>query len=225
MAYRSDLKKHLKTAKIEENNFSYELSYEKGENLKKLKTDEILKYVNDYYINDKDFKKEDLINDLICFKTYRDNVAQNLNTQDFAMNYISIYVAIFAIMFSSILEEPKPYNLTLVKSGRYIIGNVVKSAKTTGSDNVMSIILSVVLFLLLILFIRRAIKAYRPKKLTTLNNAIYILEAIEEDMVEVSDDKAYKLEIKRLINGKPDECIEPNIYSVKIRESLEDKSN
>lgn len=61
-------------------------------------------------------------------------------------------------------------------------------------------------------------------RLKVVNYGIYTLEAIKEDMVEVSEDKDYKLVTKRLINEKPDECLDPNHY-VMFWESLEDKSN
>lgn len=219
MEYKSDLKKHLKTGKIKKKRFLYELSDDKGTDLKKLKTDEILQYVNDKYINDKDFKEEDLINDLICLKTYRDYVELGLRTEDFFISYSSLYIATFMFMFSRILEEPKPYNLTVVKSGRYIVGKIIQTDKMTFSDCVIGAVLIVLLASFLFVFFKRAIVAYRTKKLTSLNNAIYILEAIKEDMLEVTGTR-YKVVVDNLIGEKS----EPRKYLVNISEILDDKS-
>ena len=199
MEYRSDLKKHLKTAKIEKNNFSYELSYEKGENLKKLKTDEILKYVNDNYINDKDFKKENLINDLICFKTYKDDLEKDIRNQNIFSEFLSS-VSTIAI-------------------------GILTSEKTKSIEDIMLVLIVFVTYTSLrytFLYIATGRKS-ASNKLVTVKNSIYILETLKDEMVaenKVFDTKNFNLEV---IDA--DEVIEPNIYSVKVRESLEDKSN
>lgn len=220
MKYKSNLKKHLRTAKIKKKRFLYELSYEKGIDLKKLKTDKILNYINDNYINDKGFKKEGLINDLICLKTYRDYIELELKTEDFFISYSSLYIATFMFMFSRILEEPRPYNLTVVKSGRYIVGKIIQTDKMTFSDCVIGALLIALLASFLVVFFRRAIKAYKSKKLTSLNNAIYILEAIEEDMVKVNG-TTYEVNVDNLVGEKS----EPRKYFVNVSEILEEKIN
>ena len=84
-------------------------------------------------------------------------------------------------------------------------------------------ILNIFLFALLFFAVYRFFKdGSKYRKLKTYSNAISILEAIKEDIYarpeKVLGTKEFNFEVNNL-----DECIEPNFYSAKVRESLENK--
>lgn len=217
MLYKTDLKKHLRTAKIDKQNFSYELSYEKVKDLNYLSREEILRYINDNYINDNDFEKKNLINDLIAFKTYREYVKEIVAKEDILEKFLSVYINILSIF-------------TALTIGMLQIQSQMISGKTVEDDfSIIKILfekriapLSILIFGCIVFyfcnFLIRHGKRSESSKLKIVNNAIYILEAIKEDMVEVPEN--FDVEVKNLIGEK----VESRRYSVKVRESLEDKS-
>lgn len=231
MAYKSDLKKHLRVANIKDEDISYELSFQTNRSFKYFTKCDVVNYIEVNYINDNRFEKKELINDLITFKTYRDDIKTKIASQDMfekffaiTITIVSILLAVFVGFFQSkedLIKEYKSKGFTEALARDF----VDKHFKKLGEDFSWTLKVLLILFLIYCIFLFvRVCKKSESHKLTVVNNAIYILEAIKEDMVEVSEDKAYKLVTKRLINEKPDECLDPNIYYVMFMESLEDKS-
>ena len=219
MECKSDLKKDLRTAKMCKQNFLFELSYEKVKDLNYLTREEILRYINDNYINDKEFKKEDLINDLIAFKTYKDYVEEIVAKDDILEKLFSVFINVLSIF-------------TAFKIGMLQIQSQMISGKAVEDDfSIIEILLQKRLLPLNILvlgslviyfsiFLIRYGNKSESSKLKTLNNAIYILEAIKEDMVEVPEIKKFDIEVDSIGN----KVSEPRKYSFKVKESLEDNS-
>lgn len=189
MAYKSDLKKNLRSLKLVDKNISYNLSFNNVKDLKKFKRLEILEYINDYYINEKEFKKEELINDLIAFKTYKDDLKLIVENQSVFFSVLTLLLALLAIA-TSLESEHIPDGIALA----------------------IFIILLVLIALIFGTYMNlRENKESDFNKLKVVNNAIHILEAIKEDMVEVPE--IFDVEVKNL-NG---EKAEPRRYSVKVR--------
>lgn len=219
MEYKTDLKKYLRTAKIGKQNFSYELSYEKVKDLNYLSREEILRYINDNYINDDQFKKKDLINDLIAFKTYRDYVEENVTKDDIFEKFLSVFISILSIFAA-------------VKIGMLQIESQILSGKNGGDNSsIINTILeeSIPLGMLVLgfiiiyflIYLTRVGKRSEPSKLKIVNNVIYILEAIKEDMVPVPETKKFEVEVDNVV----DQVSEPIKYSVNVNEILEDGIN
>lgn len=200
MAYKSELKKKLRTVKLVDKKISYELSYDKTKNLKKFNRLEILEYINNNYINDEELKKEDLINDLIAFRSYKEELDLVVENQNDFFSVLSLLLAICAIAYSGgheYLTDCEAFKIfvILIALTLLIFGTYMNFRENKNSDF---------------------------NKLKVLNNAIHVLEALKEEIVDenkILETKKFNLEVSDAEKG-----IDPNIYSVKVRESLEDKS-
>lgn len=197
MKYKSDLKKNLQTIKLVRKNISYNLSFNKVKDLKKFKRLEILKYINDYYINEEELKKEDLMNDLIAFKTYKDELELIVENQNVFFSVLALLLALLAIA-------------TSLKSERL-------------SDGKAFVIFIILLVLIGLIFgaylIFRENKESDFNKSKVVNNAIHILETIKENMVEVPQTWNFDVEVDNLIG----QVSKSRKYSIKVTESLENK--
>ncbi|WP_282924754.1 hypothetical protein [Peptoniphilus genitalis] len=136
----------------------YELSYEKDKDLKKFDRQEILNYINVYYINDRDLEIDNFINDLITFKTYKDELDLIVENQNAFYSVLALLLALLAIA-------------TSVKSGRI--------------PDKIAVIIFILLFALIVLIFGKYIYLRENKnsnfnKLKVVNNAIHVLEAIKD---------------------------------------------
>ena len=227
MKYKSDLKKHLRVANIKDEDISWELSYRTNSSLKYFTKYDVVNYINLNYINDNRFEKKELINDLITFKTYRDYIKKNITIQDILEKFLaiaitvdSILVAVFVGFFQSkedLIKEYKRKGFT-----EEVISDFIdKYFKKLGED--YSWTLKVLLFLFLVYFIFLVIRSCKKSevhKLIVFNNAIYVLEAIKEDMVKVHG-TTYEVNVDNYVGEKS----EPRKYLVDVDEILEDKIN
>ena len=136
----------------------YELSYDKDKDLKKIDRQEMLNYINDYYINGEDLEIDKFINDLITFKTYKDELDLIVENKNAFYSVLAVLLAVLAIA-------------TSVKSGRI-------------SDGI-AIIIYIKLFVLIVLIFGeylylRVNKKSNFNKLKVVNNIIHFLEAIRD---------------------------------------------
>lgn len=60
----------------------FELSHTPEKDITKYKSEEITKYIYDYYLKNTEFGKDNVSNDLIAFKSYRDKIEIKLNNLD-----------------------------------------------------------------------------------------------------------------------------------------------
>lgn len=225
MEYKSDLKKHLKTAKLKSNNISYELSYEKVKDLNYLNIEEILRYINDNYINDKKLKKEDLINDLIAFKSYKDEIEVHFKIQDLFEKVNSFQITVFFTLISLIVA----FIQISSSIAMFITDKASDKSFFKESLSNIQICLIFIIYVLIVIIIANMIyyfirnrKNSKYNKLMTINNAIHILEALKDEMVD--ENKILENKDFNLVVNNVEGDIEPYIYSVKVRESLERKS-
>lgn len=137
----------------------YELSYDKDKDLKKIDGQEMLNYINDYYLNGVDLEIDKFINDLITFKTYKDELDLIVENKNAFYSVLAVLLALLAIA-------------TSVKSGRI--------------PDKIAVIIYIILFVLIVLIFGEYIylrvnKKSNFNKLKVVNNVIYVLEAIRDD--------------------------------------------
>ena len=213
MAYKNNLKESLMSEEIT-NSFSrqnFKLSYEHFEteveledkkeikepksNLEEMSEQNIRDYISSKYIQVDEIEIENLVKDLIVFKICKCKLEAYINESNYIVSFSSLFFAIYALLLS--------LNDDFSKEGFTI--------------------LNIFLFALLFFAVYRFFKdGSKYRKLKTYSNAISILEAIKEDIYarpeKVLGTKEFNFEVNNL-----DECIEPNFYSAKVRESLENK--
>lgn len=160
-------------------------------NTKDLNAQNIASYIQVNYLDKDRIEKGQLINDLIVLKNYVNKIKVDLDIEKFIVSGITIYVAIITIVISEAHEL-----------GAWI--------------------LLVLVILFSFLYIRRTSTKSDLNKLKIINNGIFILEALKDEMVDEN-----KILDKKIVDSKNPEVsneykdIEPNIYSVKVKESLE----
>lgn len=164
MGYDGKINRKLRTVELnDDEECLYKLAYDE-EKRSCFSREDILKYVNDYYlkndnisdnINDNMFE-ENLLNDLNTFKTYRDDVDSLVRNKGSQSNYLAILIAISGILFN-IIED--------YKCIRLIVSFIV-----------------LLMFLIFMGYIFSNSKNSELEKLKYIINAIYTLETIKEDM-------------------------------------------
>lgn len=147
------------------------------------------------YINKNYIEIEKLINDLVVFKTYKDKIELEMADFQFLISILAICATIFTSLLNGI---PSSHDKFPYIKGLYLF--------------------MYALYIFMLYIIDRVPRKTKFNKLKTIDNVIYTLEAIKENLVEVPE--IFDVEVKNLI----DEKAEPRRYSVKVRESLERKS-
>lgn len=159
MRYDGNIREKLKLVRLNNKEIEYELSYLLSQNCRTftaLKTIDIINYVNEYYFREKQIDYDNLINDINVFKSYRDNVDINIRKESDIHQFTTIGIAIIAILLSIVNND---------KINKYII------------------IALVLLAIIDYIYIRITISSLSDShKLKVINNAIYTLETIKEDM-------------------------------------------
>lgn len=202
----------LKTVKLDNGKILYNLSCTTG-NLKYLKKDQILNYVRKNYIESKPSNKAQLINDLNTFKTYRVDIEKNLQHQGIISGFFSTIATVISIIIA------------------YELG-VMKSSTNGNLSSGLIVALTIVIGSLAIL-LANLCKNSEMNKVKVLNNAIYILEALKEEIYNnpecrIEDKKDEDQEIKSedsieitkpediSVNTNNDNAIEKEIIKVEI---------
>lgn len=189
---------------------SCKLAHDKVKDLKYYDTDEILEYVTVNYTDSKNFKninKEKLVEDLISFKTYKVDIEVSSQSVDRITGFLSILATSVSIILAYLLAALE--HSTGQDSG-FIVRNIIF---------LILIIILIVLFyspVVVSIFLRNS----KHNKLKVINHAIYILEAIKEDIVEVPETRNFDVNVDYLIDKKS----ETRDYAIKVTEILDDKS-
>lgn len=170
MGYNGNINRKLRTVEInDDDECLYKLAYDKDKR-SYFKRKDILNYVNEHYLENENIVEEDLLNDLNTFKTYRDDVEQISNNQD---NISKIFSLILTIL-STILG---------VIGKKLIYENNLLYA-------VIWILMIVVAYINMIFNIFKTTSKSESAKLKYINNAIYTLEAIKEDVDKYENSRA-----------------------------------
>lgn len=231
MAYKNKLKGYLKFAVTsEEQGFLdtmlnrqgryYHLSHSLNNKIdpQEMSLKEIKEYIEDNYVNSDYINKYELVNDLNIFKSLREELKIKDETDKFYTDVISFIVTIFAISsavavgFLSV--EEKVVKLRKCNVNAFYVANFDYIFK------VMKFLPIVGVIYILYCFMRVSKRSF-SNKLKTINHAVFTLEAIEENLVEVPEIKKFELEVDNL----EDQASEPRKYSINVNEILEDEIN
>lgn len=231
MAYKNNLGNKLEVERFSGFSRSYELKYEMDyklgliQKIKKSCSDkplnslvimskkEIEDYIDNYYIKEENIEEEDLISDLITCKSYKEKLDLSFKLDGLILSCLAILIAIITVMMSVILTVADT-EIGLSISGSHITGKITSSAGSTNTIVNGSGFLIFFFLVILFIYIKWFVEAIPTNKINSLNNAIYILEAIKEDIYFQKEEES-----------KEDECR----YRVDLLNSLnsfnENKSN
>lgn len=172
----------LRLVRLENKNIVYELSYTVSINCKtftKLDKNQIINYVNEFYLDANQIDYDKLLNDLNAFKSYRDDVDISVRKEGEFISYVALFVSLIAI-----------------------------SVKLIDLKEIANTIFAVVLILAIVchfyMMYNNGINS-GSTKVITLNNAIYTLETIKEDMDRNGNSGTESDEIISSVNDKLDD--------------------
>lgn len=153
MGYDGKINRKLRTVELnDDDECLYKLAYDE-EQRRYFKRKDILHYVNEHYLEKDNIIEENLLNDLNTFKTYRDDVEITEKNWDVFQGFITIYVA----LINDVFKSERAYIARLF----YIL---------------------FILAISMVVYFVRTWKHSNYYKLKYINNAIYTLETIKEDM-------------------------------------------
>ncbi|MDU1580050.1 hypothetical protein [Finegoldia magna] len=167
MRYDGKIREKLKLVRLNNKEIEYELSYllsTTRRTFTTLKKVEIINYVDEYYFREKnqidyDNFYDNLINDINVFKSYRDDVDINVRKESDFNQFLTILIAIITILV-----------------------NIFKIDITC---KIIKCLIAALMLIILVDYVYFRIKTGRlseSNKLKVINNVIYTLEAIKEDM-------------------------------------------
>lgn len=184
---------------------------------------EIEDYINSHYVDQEYIEKSKITNDLVIFKTYRDDLEIDADNDGKFPNLLSTMMTVFIAFLSLEIADKSYYLAEFSKRKEANLDVSMISERFHHIDGVILAIVTVIIMISLfkvLFFALRIGKKSIINRLKTVNNVIYILEAIKEDMIEVPDSKECNLVVSIAEKGTP-----PRVYSVNVNEILEDKIN
>jgi hypothetical protein len=151
----------------------YKLSYDEQEH-KYFDKEFLLEYLNENYLNDKNKSIDEinLSNDLITLKTYRDHIEQIANNQDNFNKILDIVMSVTTTMLTvtmSISQSKLPQDASLKQRFETI---------PYGYILILMFLVACSAFYNILIFN----PDYNSYKVQYINNVIYTLETIKEDM-------------------------------------------
>lgn len=173
MSYDGKINRKLRTVKLKDDECLYKLAYDE-EKRSCFTREYILKYVNKHYLENDNIIEENLLNDLNTFKTYRDDVDSLVGNQSSFSDYLAMFIAVLGIVYD-IIEDSKAmkYFVLVVVLISFVI--FVFNLCSTGNKS-------------------------ESAKLKYINNAIYTLETIKEDMDKSGYDSMKYTEMNSNVN-------------------------
>lgn len=203
MAYKNRLEGYLKISKLRRyKERIYSFSYKTEVNIFYSSIDDICEYIETNYTDKSTINLGNLLNDLTLFKTTKDELELRIKKEEQFSGVISYVYTLFVSLLAVSLNTS---NLKLIVNGMINMG--------------------MLLILLFGLYKINTSKKNFYGKLETVSNAIYILESIRDDIynnpIKVPEIKKFEVEVDNVVG----QISEPRKYFVKVKESLEDKSN
>lgn len=215
---------HLSNVKHETSSFFEELigsdSYSKKDP-QEMNIVEMRNYVKKNYVCASYIDKSRLINDLNIFKTYRDNILIDIESDKMFSDLLTNIITIFSISIAVAVGY-----LSVSNEASDILG----LKKYFYSSNYRYSLWSLIILTLFAigLFVSYFIKINESSKLNkqrTINNIVIILESIRDDIyndpIKVPGTRKFDIEIDNVV----DQASEPKKYSFKIDEILDDEIN
>ena len=179
MRYDGKIREKLKLVRLNNKKIEYELSYLLSPNCRTftaLKKDEIINYVDEYYFRKNQIDYYNLINDINVFKSYRDDVDINVRKENDFNQFVMMVIAIITILVS-IFKNNKVLIIALIPLSLIGYGYFMFTISSYSESN----------------------------KLKVINNVIYTLEAIKEDMDKNGNLGTKSDEIISSVNDKLDD--------------------
>lgn len=209
MAYKNRLKNFVKTVETSLDNKSryYKLSHVTESILLEEKSwEELNSYIEDNYLSEDLVNIGEVINDLIMFKSCRDNIKADIENTNRILDSIRTFTIAFittiVTIFVSLYKQP-----LILKQMEIIIWNAF----------------------VFYIIVRLLISEFKIKKnvkfnnLKAMNSIIYILENMKEDIfanpIEEYERRDFEVEVDNL-NGQVSKSRK---YFIKVTESLENK--
>lgn len=234
MSYKNVFKGNLKIETIGENKKSrtYELSYEFKNSDEKIITSptdmenqDIIDHIQKKYLNEPTIEKVKLINDLVVFKTYRDNLDIEINNEDIFPNLLSNFMTVYVAFLSVEIANKSDYLSKILKLNEANSDISAMSDKMHEITGNILVIFSAIIVISLVITIFYAIetgKKSNSNKIKTVNNAIHILEALKDEMVKENKihGTTYEVNVDDLVGEKSGH----SKYFVNVSKILEDKS-
>lgn len=157
----------------------YSLSYDE-EKHRYFDKNFLLSYLSDNYLNNKeDIEPTKLSNDLITFKTYRDDVDINVRKQNDFYQFLTIAIAIISILASNFIGDNTDKIIKELFSKELFIKYLFIKYQF-----IKAIFIVIIIFVLVgfVHYLTTTCSHSEAYKLKVINNVIYTLEAIKEDM-------------------------------------------
>ena len=185
MRYDGKIREKLKLVRLNNEEIEYELSYLLSTNRRTfttLKKVEIINYVNKYYFRKKidyDNFYDNLINDINVFKSYRDDVDINVRKQNDFYQFLTIAIAIISILASNFIGDNTDKIIKELFSKELFIKYLFIKYQF-----IKAIFIVIIIFVLVgfVHYLTTTCSHSESYKLKVINNVIYTLEAIKEDM-------------------------------------------
>lgn len=157
----------------------YSLSYDE-EKHRYFDKNFLLSYLSDNYLNNKeDIEPTKLSNDLITFKTYRDDVDINVRKQNDFYQFLTIAIAIISILASNFIGDNTDKIIKELFSKELFIKYLFIKYQF-----IKAIFIVIIIFVLVgfVHYLTTTCSHSESYKLKVINNVIYTLETIKEDM-------------------------------------------
>ncbi len=185
---------------------------------------EIRSYVNEHYIQASDINIYELINDLNIFKSYREEIKIENEIKGIFRDVVSLIMTIIAIFIAVAVGFLSVDESTLLRFD-YDVGKFYGANFKFVYEMRGLLFKSIVVFPLFLYFIDIVNKKSGFNKLKTLNYTILTLESIRDDIynnpIEIPETREFEVKVDNVVG----QISEPRKYFVKVKESLEDKSN
>lgn len=167
-----------------ENDLYYNLCYPTRVNLKKLKKHEIIEYVNTNYLYNENRVLNNLLKDLIIFKTYRDEIEKEIKNEGIAREIIIFFISVISAILS--------------------LKAINKEHLSNEQVNIVFFALIIYIFLKVAIEFIATSKNSDSSRLIVVNYAIYTLESIIENKYNnpnYSENKTDKTDSKEQVSS------------------------
>ncbi|MDU7114127.1 MAG: hypothetical protein E6315_00795 [Peptoniphilus harei] len=136
-------------------------------------------YFEENYKNNFEGDRGKLINDLIIFKTFKEDLELKILRDSFTLNCLSVVISIFAVIFAS------ESNIGRIFSGEIIDDNpkkIIFRENVLERPETIGIVLIAIMLLFLIIYMMQTwdSKHYFSNKLRTVNNIVFSLENLKD---------------------------------------------
>lgn len=215
---------HLSNVKHETSSFFEEFiesdSYSKKDP-QEMDIVEMRDYVKKNYVCASYIDKAKLINDLNIFKTYRDNIMIDIETDKMFSDLLTNIITIFSITIAVAVGY-----LSVSNEVSDILGLKESFYRDNYNFSLWSLIsLAPIAIVLFSSYLIKINKNSKLNKQRTINNIVIILESIRDDIyndpIKVPGTRKFDIEIDNVV----DQASEPRKYSFKIDEILGDEIN